>query len=157
MHCWSWIKRNADVLACACTSGVLADFINALSGRRDVGCVKLPVGPRAPRLVSTSYCPLTECWHSDPFLSHQFNLLEIPFAHMSTGLAILDRGPVLRHCNPTWARLIAPYTPSTSGRVVPEGACESDQPKAVLGVTAFDTNSSLCYDMCELHIGVTST
>ena len=76
---------------------------------------------------------------------------------MPMGLAILDRDLVLRHCNPTWARLIAPYTPSTSDRMVPVDACESNQPKAVLGVTTFDTNSSLCYDICELHIDVTST
>jgi len=51
--------------------------------------------------------------------SHQLNLLDRLFDHMPMGIAIFDRGLVLRRCNPTWIAFVDRYTPSTANQVVP--------------------------------------
>ncbi len=132
----AWMMRQhgqkADAPACAYTSGVLVGFVNALSGRRDVVCVKRTCQAQGAEACLYELLPADRAagtpiiaFDPDPFLSRQLNLLEILFDHMPMGIAILDRDLVLRRCNPTWAGFINRYTPSTSGSASP-GTCIFD-------------------------------
>ena len=132
----SWMVRQhgqkVDAPACAYTSGVLVGFVNTLSGRRDVVCVKRACQAQGAKACLFELLPadrasgtLIIAFDPDPFLSHQLNLLEILFDRMPMGIAILDQDLVLRRCNPTWASFIDRYTPSTTSRVAP-GVCLLD-------------------------------
>ena len=126
----SWMVRQhgqkADAPVCAYTSGALVGFVNALSGRRDVVCVKHACQGQGAESCLYELLPADQAagtpiiaFDPDPFLSHQLNLLEILFDRMPMGIAIFDQDLVLRRCNPTWADFIDRYTPSKARQVVP--------------------------------------
>jgi signal transduction histidine kinase/PAS domain-containing protein len=126
----AWMMRQhgrmADAPVCAYTSGVLVGFVNALSGRRDVVCVKHTCQGQGAEACLYELLPAGQAagtpiiaFDPDPFLSHQLNLLEILFDRMPMGIAIFDQDLVLRRYNPTWAGFIDRYTPSTASQVVP--------------------------------------
>jgi signal transduction histidine kinase/predicted hydrocarbon binding protein len=111
---------------CAYSAGVFVGFVNALSGRHDVVCIKRACQARGDDACLFELVPADQAGDSaavafdpDPLLSHQLNLLEILFDRMPMGIAIFDRDFVLRRCNPTWAEFIDRYTPSSAGQVVP--------------------------------------
>lgn len=126
----SWMVRQhgqkATAPVCAYTSGVLVGFVNALSGRRDVVCVKHTCQGQGAEACLYELLPADRAagtpiiaFDPDPFLSHQLNLLEILFARMPMAIAIFDRDLVLRRYNPTWAGFVDRYTPSTASQVAP--------------------------------------
>jgi signal transduction histidine kinase/predicted hydrocarbon binding protein len=126
----AWMMRQhgqkTDAPACAYTAGVLVGFVNALSGRQDVVCVKRACQAQGAEACLFELLPADRAagtpiiaFDPDPFLSHQLNLLEILFDRMPMGVAIFDRDLVLRRYNPTWAGFIERHTPSTLSQVVP--------------------------------------
>ena len=103
-------EQEADAPVCAFTSGMLVGFANALSGRRDIVCVKHTCQSKGDDACLYELLLADEAgdtpiitFDPDPFLSHQLNLLEVLFDRMPMGIAILDRNLVLRRTNPTWA------------------------------------------------------
>jgi signal transduction histidine kinase len=126
----AWMMRQhgqkADTPVCAYTAGVLVGFVNELSGRRDVVCVKHACQGKGDDTCLFELLPAGQvgetpviAFDPDPFLSRQLNLLALLFDRMPMGIAIFDRHLVLRRFNPTWATFIDRYTPSTAGQVVP--------------------------------------
>lgn len=119
-------SRKVDAPVCAYTAGMLVGFVNALSGRRDVVCIKRACQSLGAEACLFELLPADEAtatpiiaFDPDPFLSHQLNLLEVLFDRMPMGIAIFDRDLVLRRYNPTWAGFIDRYTPSPTRHVVP--------------------------------------
>jgi len=135
----AWMMRQhgqkTDAPACAYTAGVLVGFVNALSGRQDVVCIKRACQAQGAEACLFELLPADQApshlgaeqvvgtpiiaFDPDPFLSQQLNLLEILFDRMPMGVAILDRDLVLRRYNPTWAGFVECHTPSTVGEVTP--------------------------------------
>jgi predicted hydrocarbon binding protein len=126
----AWMMRQhgqrTDAPVCAYTSGVLVGFVNALSGRQDIVCVKRACQAQGAEACLYELLPADQVagtpvisFDPDTFLSHQLNLLEVLFDRMPMGIAIFDRDLVLRRCNPTWAGFIEHYTLSTAQQVVP--------------------------------------
>jgi PAS domain S-box-containing protein len=111
---------------CAYTSGVLVGFVNALSGRQDVVCVKRACEAQGAEACLYELLPAEEAagtptiaFDPDPFLSHQLNLLEVLFDRMPMGIVIFDRDLRVRRLNPTWASSIERYAALPASQVVP--------------------------------------
>jgi signal transduction histidine kinase/predicted hydrocarbon binding protein len=126
----AWMMRQheqkTEMPACAYTAGALVGFVNVLSGRQDVVCIKRTCQAQGAEACLFELLPADRAagtpiiaFDPDPFLSQQLNLLEILFDRMPMGIAIFDREFVLRRYNPTWAGFIDRYTSLTTSQVVP--------------------------------------
>jgi signal transduction histidine kinase len=126
----AWMMRRHEhktgAPACAYTSGVLVGFVNVLSGRQDVVCIKHACQAQGADACLFELLPDRRAvgtpiiaFDPDPFLSRQLNLLEILFNRMPMGIAIFDRESVLRRCNPTWAGFIDRYSTAKASQVAP--------------------------------------
>lgn len=112
---WVALRRSSsgNEPVCAYTSGVLVGFINSISNRNDVVCVKhkcqglgddyclyeLLPADQAVGAPVISYIP-------DPALGRHINLLEMMFARMPMGIAIFNADACLERSNPTWEHMI---------------------------------------------------
>jgi PAS domain S-box-containing protein len=126
----AWMMRQhiqkTDVPVCAYTSGVLVGFVNALSGRQDVVCVKRACEAQGAEACLYELLPTDEAagtptiaFDPDPFLSRQLNLLEVLFDRMPMGIVIFDRDLRVRRLNPTWANFVECYAELPANQVVP--------------------------------------
>jgi PAS domain S-box-containing protein len=126
----AWMVRQhgqeADVPVCAYTSGVLVGFVNALSGRQDVVCLKHACEAQGAEACLYELLPADQAgsapiiaFDPDPFLSHQLNLLEVLFDRMPMGIVVFDRDLRVRRLNPTWASSIERYAALPASQVVP--------------------------------------
>jgi len=126
----AWMMRQHGQITespvCAYSAGVFVGFVNALSGRRDVVCIKHACQARGDDACLFELLPADQAGDSavvafdpDPLLGRHINLLEIFFDRMPMGIAIFDRDLVLRRCNPTWTEFIDRYTSSSASQVVP--------------------------------------
>lgn len=101
---------------CAYTSGVLVGFINVISERCDVVCVKRQCQAQGDEFCQYELLPSGEvedepviAFNPDPALGRQLNLLEILFDRMPMGIAIFNAELQLQRFNPTWEQLIERY------------------------------------------------
>lgn len=126
----AWMVRQqgqpAHHPACAYTSGVLVGFINALTGRRDIVCVKHQCQAQGAESCTFELLPAAEtgktavvAFDPDPFLSRQINVLDLLFEQMPMGIVILDREFRLRRFNPTMAEFVGRYSTLAPEQVVP--------------------------------------
>ncbi len=112
--------------SCAYTAGVLVGFINALTGRQDIVCVKKSCQAQGADHCTFELLPAAEAnstavvaFDPDPFLSQQINMLDILFDQMPMGIYILDRELRLRRFNPTLIDFVRRYSPRSAEQVVP--------------------------------------
>jgi PAS domain S-box-containing protein len=126
----AWASRQhrglSDAPACAYSAGVLVGFVNALSGRNDIVCVKRACQAQGAEVCLFELLPAGAAgdvpviaYDPDPALGKQLNLLEILFDRMPMGIVILDQDLRIRRFNPTWAELIEKHTPATTRDLVP--------------------------------------
>lgn len=126
---WMTRQRNpqpTDHPSCAYTSGILVGFINALTGRRDIVCVKKQCQAQGADSCLFELLPLKEvgktavvAFDPDPFLSQQINVLDLLFEQMPMGIVILDREFRLRRFNPTMADFVSRYSSLSAEQVLP--------------------------------------
>jgi signal transduction histidine kinase/PAS domain-containing protein len=118
--------QKPDSPGCAYTAGVLVGFINALTGRQDIVCVKKSCQAQGADYCIFELLPAAEAattavvaFDPDPFLSQQVNMLDILFDQMPMGIYILDRELRLRRFNPTLLDFVRRYSPRLSEQVAP--------------------------------------
>lgn len=119
-------KQQVDHSACAYTAGVLVGFVNALTERQDIVCVKRHCQAQGADNCLFELLPVAEAgetavvaYDPDPFLSRQLNLLDLLFDQMPMGIAILDRDFRIRRLNPTLIDFVRSYSPLSPSQVVP--------------------------------------
>ena len=119
-------KQQVDHPACAYTTGVLVGFVNALTERQDIVCVKHHCQAQGADICLFELLPAAEvgeaaviAYDPDPFLSRQLNLLDLLFDQMPMGIAILDRDLRIRRFNPTQVDFVRQYSTLSPDRVVP--------------------------------------
>jgi PAS domain S-box-containing protein len=126
----SWMmrehKKQVSEATCAYSAGVLVGFINVISNRKDIICIEHrcqakgdPVCEFELTDVSDAGNQAVTAFAQDPTLGRQLNLLEMLFDHMPMGIAVIDRNFKLVRTNPTWAKFIEQYTPSSASDVQP--------------------------------------
>jgi signal transduction histidine kinase/PAS domain-containing protein len=118
--------QKPDRPGCAYTAGVLVGFINALTGRQDIVCVKKSCQAQGADHCTFELLPAAEAattavvaFDPDPFLSQQVNLLDILFAQMPMGVVILDHDLRIRRFNPTLVDFVSRYSKVPLDDVVP--------------------------------------
>lgn len=116
LEAWGAMRRGqrAELPVCAYTAGVLAGFANALTGREDIVVVEHDCQARGAdacrfelRAADGNTAGAVAALTADPYLGHQFGLLELLFDRMPMGIGVLDRDLTIRRINPTLVRFIA--------------------------------------------------
>lgn len=119
--------EGSEKPVCAYTAGVLVGFVNVIGGRQDVVCIEHSCQAQGAEFCEFELLPASQAcdqdevvaFNPDPGMSRQINLLEMLFDRMPMGIAVIDRGLILRRFNPTWASFIDQYTPLHSADVAP--------------------------------------
>jgi len=117
----AWMMRQhghqTNNPSCAYTSGVLVGFVNALTGRQDIVCVKRQCQAQGADHCAFELLPAAEteapavtAFDPDPFLSQQLSLIDVLFDQMPMGISILDKEMRLRRFNPTLVEFVRRYS-----------------------------------------------